>query len=70
MSSTMIVLREVQGFVLNEGSLMAAGLFNITAPNGDVSNWFDSEMKDELINCDDSTFISVAIEILDDEANY
>ncbi len=51
----MNVLREHNGFQLNEGNLMANGLFNVSTDE-DVSLWFDSETKDELMECDEDDF--------------
>ncbi len=51
----MNILRAVNGFELNEGSLMANGLFNVSTDN-DVSFWFDAETKDELMDCSDEDF--------------
>jgi hypothetical protein len=51
----MVVLREFEGYSLNEGYSMAKGLFNVSTDN-DVSLWFDRETKDELITCTDKEF--------------
>jgi len=51
----MNILREFNGFELNEGGLMANGLFNVSTDE-DVSFWFDAETKDELMDCDDEEF--------------
>ena len=60
----MKVLRQVGDFKLNEGNLMASGLFNVSndsemaqAKTGGVSNWFCEEIRDELLNCDNRTFV-------------
>jgi len=46
----MNILREEHGVQLNEGDLMAKGLFNLTDDKGNVSIWFDEETKDELLS--------------------
>jgi hypothetical protein len=51
----MDIIREVNGIQLNKGNLMANGLFNVSN-NTDVSFWFDTETKDELINASDEEF--------------
>ncbi len=51
----MVVLREVNGIQLNEGNLMANGLFNVSTDD-DCSFWFDHETRDELMDCDDEAF--------------
>jgi hypothetical protein len=48
---------------LNEGSLMAKGLFNLTYGHI-VSMWFDIETKDELMELSDDEFIKRANELL------
>lgn len=61
----MVVLREVNGIQLNEGDLMAKGLFNVS--NGDeVSLWFDGETKDELMESTDEEFVEKCEELLAD----
>jgi len=51
----MKILRQVRNIELNEGNLMANGLFNLS--NGaDLSNWFDTETKDRLMKLNDSDF--------------
>ncbi len=59
----MKVLREVNGIELNEGSLMANGLFNVSTDN-DSSFWFDAETKDELMECSDEDFIEKSEELI------
>jgi len=51
----MEILREVDGIQLNEGNLMANGLFNVSTDK-DVSFWFDAETRDELLECSDEEF--------------
>lgn len=45
----MNVLRTVRDIQLNEGTLAAKGLFNLTNAK-QSSNWFDEETKDRLLN--------------------
>lgn len=52
----MDVLREVNGFCLNRGELMANGIFNISIGEK-VSLWFGNDTKDELLNCTDDEFL-------------
>jgi len=56
----MEVIREVDNIRLNKGILMADGLFNLTNHYGDVSLWFDFEIKERLMNCSDEEFIIMA----------
>ena len=51
----MKVLREVGDVQLNEGSLMAKGLFNLSKA-GKVSLWFSSEDKDDFMAMTDEEF--------------
>lgn len=59
----MIVLKQVNGIQLNEGNLMAKGLFNLSTDN-DVSLWFDADVKNVLMRASDENFISLANDIL------
>ena len=59
----MNVLREVNGVKLNEGNLMANGLFNVSTDE-DVSFWFDAETKDELMDCSDEEFQEKSEELI------
>ena len=52
----MKVLREVNGFKLNQGNLMANGLFNVSDENDNVSFWFDGETAQDLLNMTDEEF--------------
>tara|TARA_R110000851_G_scaffold33317_2_gene88620 strand:+ start:2701 stop:2904 length:204 start_codon:yes stop_codon:yes gene_type:complete len=62
----MVVLRESDEYQLNQGSLMASGMFNIsTTDNKFVSIWFDKHTKDELLACDDILFIERAKNLID-----
>jgi hypothetical protein len=57
----MKVLREVGGVQLNEGNLMAKGLNNLyNEKTGEVSLWFDDELKNSLMEFSDDEFISSA----------
>ena len=63
----MNILRQVNKIQLNEGSLMAKGLFNLAFVNENVvavSVWFDEEEKDELMALTDEEFDSRAKEII------
>ena len=51
----MNILRTVNGIDLNEGNLMANGLFNISTDDN-VSFWFDVDTKDELMSYTDKEF--------------
>jgi len=60
----MKILRQVGDFKLNEGNLMASGLFNVSndsemaqAKTGGVSNWFCDEIRDELLSCNNRVFL-------------
>lgn len=59
----MVVLKEVNGIQLNEGNLMAKGLFNLSIDNN-VSLWFDADVKDVLMRASDENFIGLANDIL------
>lgn len=52
----MKILREVNGYQLNEGNSMASGLCNVSKDEG-LSFWFDSETRDELMESDDDDFV-------------
>jgi len=52
----MKVLREVNGYKLNQGNLMANGLFNISDENNNVSLWFDEEIAQGLLSMSDDEF--------------
>jgi hypothetical protein len=60
----MNVLRNVNGFELNEGNGMANGLFNISHTEKELlSNWFDNDTKNELLQMSDVEFEKFAISI-------
>ncbi len=60
-------LRNVNGYALNKGNLMANGLFNISHDETNrTSLWFDEETKDELISLSDEAFIKNAEANLED----
>ena len=63
----MNTLRQIGQFKLNEGNLMAKGLFNMTnsilvehTKTEGVSLWFDADTKDLLMRCTDAEFVSRA----------
>ena len=63
----MNILRQVKNIQLNEGSLMAKGLFNLAFVNDNlvaVSVWFDEEEKDRLLALSDEEFEKQAKEII------
>ena len=63
----MNVLRQVNDIRLNEGNLMAKGLFNLALVTDNVvavSVWFDEEEKDRLLALSDSEFSKEAKEII------
>jgi len=60
----MKVLREVNGIKLNQGNLMAQGLFNISDENNKVSFWFGDETAQEMLNMTDEEFINDANELI------
>jgi hypothetical protein len=56
----MNILRQTQGYNLNEGNMMASGLFNISIGEGEdtkVSFWFDENTKDDLLSMSDDEFL-------------
>jgi hypothetical protein len=60
----MNVLRQVNDVQLNEGSLMAKGLFNLS--KGDkLSLWFSSEDKDDFMVMNDEEFYAEASAVID-----
>jgi hypothetical protein len=59
----MKVLRQVNGFQLNEGTMMAQGLFNISKDDK-ITFWMDAETAEEMINMTDEEFISDSIALL------
>jgi hypothetical protein len=63
----MNVLRQVNDIRLNEGNLMAKGLFNLALVTDNVvavSVWFDEEEKDRLLALSDDEFTNEAKEII------
>jgi hypothetical protein len=63
----MKVLRQVNDIRLNEGNLMAKGLFNLALVTDNVvavSVWFDEEEKDRLLALSDEEFEKEAKEII------
>lgn len=63
----MKILKQVGNIQLNEGSLMAKGLYNLTLATDDavaVSFWFDEEEKDRLLALTDEEFESEAKRII------
>lgn len=61
----MVVLRQVNDVELNEGSLMAKGLFNLSK-GGKVSLWFSYEDKDEFMSMSDEQFYVEASSVIED----
>lgn len=59
----MEILRTVNNIKLNKGDGMARGLFNLSFEDT-LSFWFDSETKDELLECNDTEFETKALEII------
>ncbi len=54
----MNVLRKVGDVQLNEGQLMAKGLNNLyNVETGQVSLWFDDEVKDSMMELSDEEFL-------------
>lgn len=63
----MKILRQVNNIQLNEGSLMAKGLYNLALVTDNVvavSVWFDEEEKDRLLALTDEEFESEAKRII------
>jgi hypothetical protein len=59
----MNVIKQVGNIQLNQGNLMANGLFNLTnTETKQVSYWFDHRTKNELMELNDEAFISEANE--------
>jgi hypothetical protein len=57
----MKVLREVNDVQLNEGNLMAKGLNNLyNEKTGELSFWFDDDVKDAMMKLPDDIFLQVA----------
>jgi len=57
----MKVLREVGDVRLNEGNLMAKGLNNLyNEKTGELSFWFDDDVKDAMMKLPDDIFLQVA----------
>lgn len=75
-NNIMKALRQVGQFSLNQGNLMAKGLFNMTntiltenTKDEGVSYWFDSDTKDLLMSCSDAEFISRAKQLAGNNIN-
>jgi len=60
----MKVLRQVGNVQLNEGNLMAKGLFNLSK-GSKVSLWFCSEDKDDFMDMNDYDFFAEASSIIE-----
>ncbi len=55
------VLRETENYLLNAGTGMANGMFNISDKEGrKLSLWFDKNSKDEFMEMTDKEFDEVA----------
>lgn len=68
----MKVLRQVGDIKLNEGSLMAQGLFNVSdevllseTKDKGVSNWFCDEIRDDLLSVSDERFVVLAKRLIE-----
>ena len=59
----MNVLREINGYSLNEGNLMADDLYNVSI-GSEVSLWFDNDTKEQLLNMSDNDYILECKELL------
>jgi hypothetical protein len=69
----MNVLRQVNKVKLNQGSLMANGLFNLSLEEDnviEVSNWFDEETKERLMNLADAEFFHQGKDMITEANNY
>ena len=60
----MKVLREIDGYKLNQGNLMADGLFNVSDENDNVSFWFDSETAQEMMEMSEAEFLNDSIAMI------
>jgi hypothetical protein len=60
----MKVLREVNGYKLNQGQFSAKGLFNISDKNDNVSFWLDSETAQDMLDMTDEEYISDSIALI------
>ncbi len=60
----MKVLRQVNGFKLNQGNFMANGLFNISDENDNVSFWLDSDTAQDMLDMTDEDFVSDSIALI------
>ena len=63
----MNVLRQLNNVKLNQGNLMANGLFNLSFEQGNVvavSNWFDQETADRLLVLNDAEFLHQAKDMI------
>tara|TARA_R110000782_G_scaffold21110_4_gene56918 strand:- start:5762 stop:5986 length:225 start_codon:yes stop_codon:yes gene_type:complete len=72
----MTVLRSRGQFNLNEGSLMAKGLYNMTntilleqTKDKGVSYWFGEDTKTLLMRCSDAEFVSRAKQLCGNDIN-
>jgi hypothetical protein len=66
----MNVLRNVNGIKLNEGNLMAKGLFNLSnETSNELSFWFDVDTKDWLISLSDEDFLTESNRIFKETDN-
>ena len=66
----MKILRTFHGINLNEGNLAASGLFNLfDIETNEVSDWFDTETKDELLLMSDSEFYEYAQKNIENSVN-
>lgn len=63
----MKVLRRMIGLTLNEGSLMASGLYNLyNDEDGNTSDWFDKDECERLLGLGDVEFYLEGIRMIDE----
>ena len=61
-------IKNVNGWELNEGSLMANGLYNISnLEKNKLSDWFGEKTKNEFLRITDKEFEKKCIAICDNE---
>jgi hypothetical protein len=60
----MKVLREVNGFKLNQGEFSAKGLFNISDSNDNVSFWMTSDEAQDMLDMSDEDYVSDSIALI------
>ena len=60
----MKVLKEVNGYKLNQGQFAANGLFNISDENDNVSFWLDSDTAQDMLDMTDDEFVQDSIALI------